>query len=113
MVACLKSAKKKIYLRLYSSLGPKGVRLEYVSPASQTVAQHYISIGPMYRVIWVVAFLATGGAKRHPAVQANTGKSPTAVLIPGQCRRRWANIETVLGKWHLCAAAKYTADSVL
>ena len=37
------------------------VRLYNVGPASQTVAQHYISIGPMYRVIWVVAFLATGG----------------------------------------------------
>ena len=24
------------------------------------VGQHYISTGPMYRVIWVVAFLATG-----------------------------------------------------
>ena len=37
------------------------VRLNNVGQASQTVAQHYISIGPMYRVIWVVAFLATGG----------------------------------------------------
>ena len=31
-----------------------------VGPASQTVAQHYFTIGPMYCVIWVVAFLATG-----------------------------------------------------
>ena len=53
----------------------------------------------MYRVIWVVAFLETGGAKRHRiAVQANTGLSPNAVSMLGQRRRRWANIETVLGK---------------
>ena len=33
--------------------------------------------------------------------------------MSGKRRRRWANIETVLGKWHMfawVAAAKYTAD---
>ena len=30
----------------------KGFDWNNVGPASQTVAQHYISIGPMYRVIW-------------------------------------------------------------
>ena len=32
-----------------------------VGPVAQTMAQYYISIGSMYRVIWIVAFLATGG----------------------------------------------------
>ena len=31
-----------------------------VGPASQTVVQHYFTIGSMYRVIWVVSFMATG-----------------------------------------------------
>ena len=62
----------------------------------------------MYLVIWVVAFLATG------AVLANTGQSPNAVSMSGQRRRRWGNIETMLGKWHLFAdATKDTADPVL
>ena len=30
----------------------KGFGWNYVGPASQTVAKHYISIGPMYPVIW-------------------------------------------------------------
>ena len=55
----------------------------------------------MYRVIWV-AFLATGGAQRHPhsnaAVPANTGQSPDAVSMLGQPRRLWVNIETALGE---------------
>ena len=34
----------------------KGFGWNNVGPASQTVAQHYFTIGPMYRVIRVVAF---------------------------------------------------------
>ena len=41
----------------------KGLGWNNVGPASQTVAQHYFTIGPMYRVIGVVAFR---GIKRHP-----------------------------------------------
>ena len=36
----------------YSDLSLKGFCWNKVGPASQTVAQHYISIGPMHRVIW-------------------------------------------------------------
>ena len=35
----------------------------------QTVDKHYISIEPMYRVIWVVAFLETERGKASPAYQ--------------------------------------------
>ena len=38
----------------------KGFGWNNIGPASHMVAQHDISVGPMYRVIWVVAFLATG-----------------------------------------------------
>ena len=70
----------------------------------------------MYRIIWIVFFLATGGRKHQPhsnaAARPNNGQSPNAVSMAGQRRIRWANIETVLG---VCwgAAAKYTADPVL
>ena len=33
----------------------KGFGWNNVGATSQTVAQHYFTIGPMYRVIWVVA----------------------------------------------------------
>ena len=42
----------------------KGFGWNNVGPASQTVAQHYFTIGPMYRAIPEVAF--RGGIKRHP-----------------------------------------------
>ena len=41
----------------------KGFGWNNFSPASQTVAEHYFTIGPMYRVIRVVALR---GIKRHP-----------------------------------------------
>ena len=41
----------------------KGFDRSNVGPASKTVAQHYFTIGPMYRVIRVVAFR---GIKHHP-----------------------------------------------
>ena len=37
------------------------------------------------------------------AVQVNTGQSPNVVLMPGQRQKRWASIETVLGKWYVFA----------
>ena len=44
------------------------------------------------------------------------GQSPNAASIPGQRRRRWANIEKVSGQCHVFAwgpAAYYTANPVL
>ena len=49
---------------------------------SQTAAQHYSTIGPMYRVTGVVDFR---GIKRHPySSQSNTGQSPNSVPMVGQ-----------------------------
>ena len=53
-----------------------------VGPASQTVALHYISIGPMYRVIW--CYLS------NIVHLSNFGS------MLGQRRRRWPNIKTAL-----------------
>ena len=50
----------------------------YVRPASQTVAQHYFTIGPMYRVIRV--------------------QSPNSVSMLVQRRRRWPNNISQLGQ---------------
>ena len=50
--------KKITIILMVKSL--KGFGWTNVRPASQRVAQHYFIIGPMYRVICVVAFLATG-----------------------------------------------------
>ena len=79
-----------------------GVDWNNVGPASQTVAQHYISIGPMYRVVW--CFWRRDG-KRHPhnAAVKNTVQSPKAVSMTGQRRRLWVNIETALGECHVFA----------
>ena len=38
----------------------KGFGWDNVGPASQTVANHYISIRPMYRVILDVSFMTLG-----------------------------------------------------
>ena len=66
---------------------------------------------PDYSGIWV--------RKLHRIAMrqsANTGQSGNVVLIPGKRRRRWADIETVLGDWQCLlgrSAAKYTYDPVL
>ena len=53
---------------------------------SQRVDQHYFTIGPMYRVIRVVAFR---GIKRHPYdIQSKHGQSPKSVSLLGQRRIR-------------------------
>ena len=48
----LTSVQKKIFTIIFVVKILKGFGWNIVGPASQTVGQHYISIGPMYRVIW-------------------------------------------------------------
>ena len=53
---------------------------DYICGQERTVAQHYINIGPMYRVIWC------SGARmlkrhQHNAAVRNTVQSPNAVSI--------------------------------
>ena len=71
----------------------KGFGWNNVGPASQTVAQHYISIGSMYRVF------SGAGILKITSIMQQSGKtvqSPNAVSMTGQPRRLWVNIETVL-----------------
>ena len=44
--------KKYIFTIIFVVKSLKGFGWNNVGPVSQTVAQHYISIWPMYRVIW-------------------------------------------------------------
>ena len=54
------SSEKIIFMIIFVVKCLKGFGWNNVGPASQTVAKHYLTIGPMYRFIWVVAFLAMG-----------------------------------------------------
>ena len=62
------------------------------------MAQHYISIGPMYRVIWVVTFLANGGGKRHPHSNAQSQQALNNHLMLFQCRASVEVVGPTLGK---------------
>ena len=73
-----------------------------VGPASQTVAQRYFTIGPMYRVIRVLAFLATWDESvTHIAVAAVLCHKvdlciQNAGLLLGHRQTHWINIEATL-----------------
>ena len=81
----------------------KGFGWNNVGPGSQTVAQHYFTIGPMYRVISVVAFLATGDdSVTRMAIAAVLCRKVSlciqnAGLLLGCRQRRWINIEANIG----------------
>ena len=63
----------------------------------QTVAQYYFKIGPINRVIRVVAFRGIKRQCTRMPVRANTGQSPKSVPMLGQRRIRCTGIETVMG----------------
>ena len=87
--------QKKIFTIILVVRSLKGFGWNNVGPASQTVAQHYFTIGPMYRVIRVVAFR---GIKRHPyGSQANAGQSPNSVSMLDQRRIRLTDIKPAMG----------------
>ena len=65
-----------------------------VGPASQTVTNHYITIGPRYHVIRVVAFRGIKRQCTRMAVRANTEQSPNYVSMLGQRQIRLNSIET-------------------
>ena len=89
-----KSSEKKLFTIIFVVKSLKGFGWNNVGPASQTVAQIYFTIGPMYHVIRVVAFR---GIKCHPyGSQANTGQSPNSVSMMGQ-RRRLNGIKPAMG----------------
>ena len=62
-----KSSEKSVFTIIFVVKSLNGFGWNNVGPASQKVAQRYFTIGPMYRVIRVVAFFwGGGGVKRHP-----------------------------------------------
>ena len=97
ILSCLKSLQKKnIFTIIFVAKSLiKGFGWNNVGPASQTVAQHYFTIGPMYRFIREVAFR---GIKRpRMAVRANTGQSPNSVSMLGQCLIRLTGTKPAMG----------------
>ena len=84
--------KKKIFTIIFVVESLKGLGWNNVGPASQTVAQYYFTIGPMYRVIRVVAFR---GIKRQCTY--GPGQSPNSVSMLGQCRIRLNGINPAIG----------------
>ena len=84
------SSEKKIFTILFVVESFKGFGWNNVGPASQTVDKHYFPVGPMYRVIQVMAFQGTKRQRTHMAVRSNTGQSPNSVSMLGQRRIRSA-----------------------
>ena len=86
-----KSSEKKIFTFIFVDKSLKGFGWNNVGPVSQTVAQNYVKIGPMYRVIWVVTFQ---GIKCHPyGSQSKHGTTPNSVSMLGQRRIQLTGIE--------------------
>ena len=80
-----KSLEKKIFTIIFVLKSLMGFGWINAGPASQTMAQHYFTIGPVYRVIWVVAFR---GIKRHTCF--NVGPASNIPV-------RLTGIETAMG----------------
>ena len=81
--------KKKIKI-IFMAESLKGFGWNNVGPALQMVAQHYFKIGPMYRVMQVVA---VQGIKR----QDKHGQSPNSSSMLGQRRIRLTGIKPAMG----------------
>ena len=92
-----KCSKKNIFTIIFGLKMLKGFWLNYVGPASQTVAQHCISIGPMHRVIWC---FWRRDKKRHPrnAAVRKHGTITQCCFNDGQRRTLRVNIATTLGE---------------
>ena len=83
-----KSSEKKISTIIFVVKSLKGSGLNNVGPASQTVAQHNFTTGPMYCVIRVVAFRGTKRflGKRRLRL---TGIEPAMVYDSGPTLNRY------------------------
>ena len=90
-----KSSEIEIFTIIFVLKSLKGFCWNNVGPASQTVAQHYFTIGPINRVIRIVAFRVIKVTRM--AVRANTGQSHDSVSMLGWRRIRFTGIETAMG----------------
>ena len=82
-----KCSQNKMVTIIFVVKNIKSFGWDNVGPASQKVAQHNISIGLIYRVIWCFW-------------RRNVKASP-AYAMTGQRRRLWVNIETALVECHV------------
>ena len=85
----------------YSDVSLKSFGWNNVGPASQTVAQQYINIGPMYRVIIWCFCHRDGKRHQHNGAVRKYGKITQCCFYDGQRRRLWVNIETALCECHV------------
>ena len=96
----------------YSDKSLKGFGWNNVGPASQTMAQPYVSIGPMYRVIWC---FWRRDEKRHPHNNAAVRKHGTIT----QCCFNVGPASKTVGQhwnsigWMPWVCRKNTADPVM
>ena len=73
-----KSLEKKIFTIIFVVKSLNGFGCNTAGPASQTMAQHYFTIGSMYHVIRVVAFR---GMKASPAGQSEPTRDNHPILF--------------------------------
>ena len=91
----------------------KGFGWNNVGPASQTVAQHYFIIYPMYRVIRRRKRHPYGSQSKHGTITqfsfiVGPASNTTDLHWPSNGLRRWPNIEPVLVRYivlHECCSA--------
>ena len=80
-----KSVQKKIVTIIFVVKSVKGFGWNNVGPASQTVAQHYISIGSMYRVIWCLWLLKrhqhNAAVRKHCIIQCCFNDGPASKTV--------------------------------
>ena len=84
-----------IFAIIFVVKSSKGFGLNNVGPASQTVDQHYISIG----LSIVSSGVSDDGILKVTSIMQKSEKtvqSPNPVSMTGQRRRQWVNIETIL-----------------
>ena len=80
-----KCSEKKIFTIIFVVKSLKSFGWNNVGPVLQTMAHNYISIGPVYRVIWCF------------------WRRDRKCYLSGQRRKLWVNIETGLGECHVIA----------
>ena len=80
-LCCMPCSDVHFSLMQVSELIVKKRAVQIRTSRRQTVAQHYFTIGPMYRVTWAVAFR---GNKVSPAWQSEQTRDNHTIMF--QCR---------------------------
>ena len=102
-------SENKILTIIFVAKSLKGFDWNNVGPASQTVAQHYISIGPMYRVIWC---FWRRDVKASPAAVRKHGTITQCCFNKGPASKAGDGHWNSIG-WMPRVCAKYTTDPMM